>query len=106
MPLLVASAIVVSTGMAQQGGKLEDPPWLKLFAHKRIVYTVPGMTRVKVAKDLIYKRVSGGELKMDVYSPNVPRRERRPAVIFIHGGRVPPNLLTTPKEWGAYVSLG
>jgi acetyl esterase/lipase len=101
-------AFVVSTCLAQQPtGGLQDPPWIKEFAHKRIVYSVPGMARVKVAKNLVYKRVAGEELKMDVYSPpGTSRRVRRPAVVFIHGGRVPPNLLTTPKEWGAYVSFG
>src|SRR5829696_6267317 len=107
---LLASVILVSTCLAQQpqqSGKLVDPPWLKEFAHKRIVYSVPGMTRVKVVKNVVYKRVKGEELKMDVYSPReTARRARRPAVILIHGGRVPPNLLTTPKEWGAYVSFG
>jgi len=107
--VLLAFAILVSTAMAQQpqqGGKLQDPPWLKLFAFKRIIYSVPGMTRVKVAKNLTYKRVATEELKLDVYSPPDARRARRPAVIFIHGGRIPRNLLTTPKDWGAYVSLG
>jgi acetyl esterase/lipase len=101
-------AFVVSTCLAQQPtGGLQDPPWIKEFAHKRIVYSVPGMARVKVAKNLVYKRVAGEELKMDVYSPpGTSRRVRRPAIVFIHGGRVPPNLLTTPKEWGAYVSFG
>jgi len=42
-----------------------------------------------------------------VYLPiGLPRSTRRPAVIFIHGGRIPPNLRTTPKDWGAYVSFG
>jgi acetyl esterase/lipase len=109
--LLLVFVMFVSTCLAQQplqqGAALEDPPWLKEFAFKRIVYNVPGMTRVKVAKDRVYKRVGGAELKMDVYSPlNVNRAARRPAVIFIHGGRIPPNLRTTPKEWGAYVSFG
>jgi acetyl esterase/lipase len=104
----VVCAFVVSTCLAQQPtGGLQDPPWIKEFAHKRIVYSVPGMARVKVAKNLVYKRVADEELKMDVYSPpGTSRRVRRPAVVFIHGGRVPPNLLTTPKEWGAYVSFG
>ncbi|HEX6183838.1 MAG TPA: alpha/beta hydrolase [Pyrinomonadaceae bacterium] len=84
----------------------QDPEWLKEFAHKRIVYSVPGMRRVRVRRDLTYKRVAGDELKMDVYSPPSARGARRPAVIFIHGGRIPPNLLTTPKDWGAYVSFG
>lgn len=107
---LSAIVIFVSTCLGQQSqpsGGLQDPPWIKEFAHKRIVYSVPGMARVRVAKNLIYKRVQGEELKMDVYSPRgTSRRVRRPAVVFIHGGRVPPNLLTTPKEWGAYVSFG
>ena len=84
----------------------QDPDWLKELAHKRIVYSVPGMSRVRVRRDLTYKRVAGAELKMDVYSPTGARGARRPAVIFIHGGRIPPNLLTTPKDWGAYVSFG
>ena len=107
---LFACVVIASTGLAQQpptASGPQDPPWIKEFAHKRIVYSVPGMTRVKVVKNLVYKRVQGEELKMDVYSQlATPRRARRPAVIFVHGGRVPPNLLTTPKEWGAYVSFG
>ena len=106
---LLAFAIFVSNVVAQQAqrsGALEDPPWLKEFAFKRIVYNVPGMMRVKVVKDRVYKRAGGADLKMDVYSPLNARGARRPAVIFIHGGRVPPNLRTTPKDWGAYVSFG
>jgi acetyl esterase/lipase len=99
--MLLACAILVSTSVAQQP---QDPPWLKEFAFKRIVYSVPEMTRVKVAKNQIYKCASSEELKMDVYS--LPGKQRRPAVVFIHGGRIPRNLLTTPKDWGAYVSLG
>lgn len=105
---MLASVIFVSTCLAQQPQQgLVDPPWLKEFAHKRIVYSVPGMARVKAVKNLVYKRVPGEELKMDVYAPlATPRRARRPAVIFVHGGRIPRNLLTTPKEWGAYISFG
>lgn len=105
---MLACVIFVSTCLAQQPQqKLVDPPWLKEFAHKRIVYSVPGMARVKAVKNLVYKRVQGEELKMDVYSPlATSRRVRRPAVIFVHGGRIPRNLLTTPKEWGAYISFG
>jgi hypothetical protein len=75
--LLLVSAILVSSTLAQQtqpNGALEDPPWLKEFAHKRIVYSVPGMTRVRVRKNLVYKRVSGVDLKLDVYSPLYTRR--------------------------------
>jgi acetyl esterase/lipase len=91
----------------QPAAKLEDPEWIREIAPKRIVYSVPLMSRVKVRKNITYKRGGGAELKMDVYSPVSARRDgQRPAVIFIHGGRIPPNLRTTPKEWGAYVSFG
>lgn len=87
--------------------KLEDPPWLKNVAPKRIFYTAPGMERIKAKKDITYKTVAGLELKADVYSPpKIRRGERRPAVVFIHGGPLPPNLLTKPKEWGVYASYG
>ncbi|HYG58280.1 MAG TPA: hypothetical protein VD902_09500, partial [Symbiobacteriaceae bacterium] len=51
-----------------------------------VVYTLPGMDRVMVEKDLVYHRADGQELHMDVYHP-VDRRtnERRPAVLFVHG---------------------
>lgn len=87
--------------------KLEDPPWIKDIAPPRIVYSVPGMERVKARKNLTYRSVAGDDLKADVYSPpKIRRGERLPAVIFIHGGALPPNLLTKPKEWGVYISYG
>ena len=90
-----------------RAGRPQDPDWVKAVAGKRMVYAAPGMARVRVRKDLTYKRAAGVELKMDVYSPpGAGRGARRPAVFFIHGGRVPPNLLTTPKDWGAFVSFG
>jgi acetyl esterase/lipase len=105
--LFLIGTTAVSVVAQQPSTKLEDPEWIREIAPKRIVYSVPLMDRVKVRKNLTYKRVGGAELKMDVYSPVSARRNgRRPAVIFIHGGRIPPNLRTTPKEWGAYVSFG
>ncbi|HXG63605.1 MAG TPA: alpha/beta hydrolase [Blastocatellia bacterium] len=106
--LLIASLTL--TGLAnqpQQDGELQDPPWLKELLPKRIVYTVPGMEQVRVRKDLTYKRAADAELKMDVYTPtDLQSGARRPAVIFIHGGYLPPNLRTKPKDWGVYVSYG
>ena len=106
--LILTSGLVVVAQRPQQSSKLEDPDWVKELTPKRIVYVVPGMERVKVRKNLTYKPVAGAELKMDVYSPaNSPRRNaRHPAVIFIHGGRVPENLRTTPKDWGVFISFG
>jgi acetyl esterase/lipase len=97
--------LIVSTSLSTYGQQRQDPPWLKLFVNKRIVYQVPGMQSVRVKRDLVYKPAAGRELQMDVYSPRSSSR-RLPAVLFIHGGRIPPNLLTTPKDWAVYVSLG
>ena len=42
-------------------------------------------THVRVARDVLYGRAAGRELKLDIYFP--PTREtRRPAVVQIHGG--------------------
>jgi len=75
---------------------------------KRIVYSVPGMEQIKPRANLTYKRVAGIDHKMDVYSPaaGTAASSRRPAVIFIHGGPVPANLLTRPKDWGVFTSYG
>jgi acetyl esterase/lipase len=102
--LLPASILPQSVRKSEE---LEDPPWIKELARKRVVYSIPSMKRVKARKNLIYKRTEDTTLKMDVYGPATSRAsEGRPAVIFIHGGRIPPNLRTTPKDWGAYVSFG
>ena len=104
---LLLTMALASIGVAQQGSKLEDPPWIKEVAAPRIVYEIPGMEKIRAQRDIIYKRVADAELRMDVYQPpNLPRGARRPAVVFLHGGALPPNLLTKPKEWGSYVSYG
>lgn len=68
-----------------------------------VVYKVPGMERVSVRRDVVYK--SGDpRLKMDVYTPpGLGKSARRPAVLFIHGG-TPPG--TSPKDWGVFASWG
>ena len=101
--LLISIILVATVTIFSQ--QRQDPPWLKEFVNKRIVYQVPGMKSVRVQRNLIYKRVAGRELEMDVYAPKTSRGPL-PAVLFIHGGRVPPNLLTTPKDWAVYVSFG
>ena len=101
LTILLMLTVLTSTHAQQR----QDPPWLKEFVAKRIVYEVPGMAAVRVKKDLVYKRAETEQLRMDVYSPRAQRRPV-PAVLFIHGGRVPPNLLTTPKDWAVYVSFG
>jgi dipeptidyl aminopeptidase/acylaminoacyl peptidase len=103
--LALLVSLITAASIPAYGQQRQDPPWLKGFVNKRIVYQIPGMKNVRVKKDLIYKRVADRGLEMDVYSPRLSRG-RLPAVLFIHGGRVPPNLLTTPKDWAVYVSFG
>src|ERR1044071_4430366 len=104
----LTSVLVLFTVLtACLGQKLEDPPWVRELAPKRIVYSVPGMNQIKVRKDLIYKRAGTTDLKMDVYLPQRSRAgARAAAVLFLHGGRIPANLRTTPKDWNVYVSFG
>jgi acetyl esterase/lipase len=69
-----------------------------------VVYRIPGMDKVKIQKDLKYTSANNPNLKMDVYiPPGLAKSERRPAVIFIHGGAGAEN---TPKDWGFYISWG
>ena len=105
MTKFVLIFLILSTSSSTYSQQRQDPPWLKEFVNRGIVYQVPGMQNVRVKRDLVYKPAGGSELQMDVYSPRSSSR-RLPAVLFIHGGRVPPNLLTTPKDWAVYVSLG
>jgi acetyl esterase/lipase len=87
--------------------KKADPEFLKPALPKRIVYSIPGMEKIKARKDIVWKRVEGAELKLDVYSPPKQKRgQSLPAIIFIHGGPIPDNLLTEPKEWGVFTSYG
>ncbi|MCI0719341.1 MAG: alpha/beta hydrolase [Acidobacteria bacterium] len=84
-----------------------NPPWLDDVARRRIVLTVPGMKEARVTRNVAYRAVEGTSLLMDVYRrKSVRSSDRLHAVIFIHGGCLPANLATTPKDWGDYQSLG
>lgn len=72
-----------------------------------IVYSVPGMDKVDVHPDIVYKREGQAAVKMDVYvPPGLAADERRPAVIFVHGGPLGPNPSPGAKDWGVYRSYG
>jgi len=85
--------------------KREDPDWVKAAAASHIYYRVPGMDQVAVRKDLPYKTTADGPLLFDIYHP-AEQSKAAPAVILIHGGPIPPNLLTNPKDWGLFQSFG
>lgn len=71
---------------------------------KPVVYSVPGMDQVQVRKDLVYKQTDDPNVRMDIYTPpGLAAGERRPAVVFVHGG-APTQF--RPKEWGIFESWG
>ena len=106
---LLAAVFCATGATAQQRPERPDPAAqaprrsMAEIVMRPVVYKVPGMDRVSVRRDIVYK--SGDpRLKMDVYAPpGLAAGERRPAVLFIHGGTGPQ---TNPKDWGIFVSWG
>jgi len=92
---------------AQEEGQKPTPARKSMaeIVNMPVVYKIPGTERVAVKKDLNYKSgETNPPLKMDVYlPPDLKRNEKRPAVIFIHGGA---GAETNPKNWGIYISWG
>ena len=79
-------------------------PSLRDLVMKPVVYSVPGMEKVEVRSNLKYTNVDNANLLMDVYTPpGLAKGERRPAVLFIHGGA---GAESRPKDWGIYISWG
>jgi acetyl esterase/lipase len=100
LPCVLAFAVPAS---AQDAAPKRQPPGADMLA-RRIVYTVDGMERA-VRRQLEYRTADDVSLPMDVYAPaDLKAGERRPAIVFIHGGPVPPEM--KPTEWGVYRSYG
>jgi acetyl esterase/lipase len=69
-----------------------------------VVYRLPDMDKVRVISNLKYSEVESPYLLMDVYlPPGLKPHERRPVVVFIHGGAGPEH---KPQDWGMFQSLG
>lgn len=83
------------------------PPEVREMARKvmmPVVYKVDGMDRVKIVQNLKYTKTDDANVLMDVYQPpNPAKAEKRPVVIFIHGGV---KTEYTPKDWGVFNSWG
>jgi acetyl esterase/lipase len=74
------------------------------MVNRPVVHAVPGMDQVTVRKDLVYTKSFDPNVRMDVYQPpGLQAGERRPAVLFVHGGA--PTAFR-PKEWGFFQSWG
>lgn len=67
-----------------------------------IVYSIPGMDRSAVRRDVVYKTAGETSLLMDVYRPGGSEKTRLPAIVLIHG----PVPNATPKDWGVFTSYG
>ena len=79
-------------------------PSFRDLVMKPVVYSVPGMDKVTVKTNLKYTSAADPNLLMDVYAPQgLAKGERRPAVIFIHGGA---GSESKPKDWGIYITWG
>lgn len=77
------------------------------FFRKRIVYEVPGMSGIEARRDIVYGSAADGDLTMDVYlPPGLGADERRPGVLFVHGGPVPAAVWPGVKDWGVFISYG
>jgi acetyl esterase/lipase len=70
---------------------------------RRVVYTLPGMERAVVERNLPYKQVDDVTLHADVYRP--PGRDVVPVVICVAGSG-PFSLLKEVKDRGVYLSYG
>ena len=84
------------------GINMQDPRERPLM--RPLVGTLPGMERVKVRENLVYVQADDSLVRMDVYEPlGRTRGERRPAVLYVHGGT---DAHFRPKDWGGFQSRG
>lgn len=73
-------------------------------------YELPGMRNAIVRRDLTYRTVLDDgvsrALTMDVYRPPGSPTERRPGLLFVHGGLVARQPGPVPTTWPTYRSWG
>ena len=105
--LLLFLLLALGTNAVSTVAQNNVPPEVREMARKvmmPVVYKVPGMDKVKVVQNLKYTKTDDPNMLMDVYlPPDAAQAEKRPAVIFIHGGV---KTEYTPKDWGIYTSWG
>lgn len=99
-------SVLVAAGVLIQGhaqGAREKT--FEEIVNAPLVLKKPGTESVKVTTDLSYHPgVADPNLLMDVYSPlNVKPGERRPVLMFVHGGA---GSESRPKDWGIYKGWG
>ena len=104
-PRIAAGALTFAAAAATARALPDPPSRVHEVTAQGVVYAVPGMDRVTVRADVPYKKIEGGELKLDLYYPaDAKPGAKYPAVVFINGvGDAPNNKL---KSWEIYKSWG
>jgi hypothetical protein len=108
-PRIAAGALVLCLAATATVQALPDPPGrIHEVTAQGVVYAVPGMDQVTVRPDIPYKKIEGGELKLDLYYPPGAKpgtgSQTLPAVVFINGVGDQPN--SKLKSWEIYKSWG
>jgi acetyl esterase/lipase len=77
----------------------------RLYA-ERVVYSIPGMDKVGVRENLVYRTLEDQELMLDIYYPtDYQPGTKRPAAILVHG-EWPPHIIRHSKDLGVYITWG
>jgi acetyl esterase/lipase len=102
--LTIAAWLCAAGAHAQEARKVPQPPPFEQMVKLRAVLKLPGMDRVKVRKDVVYKKVGDAALLADVYTPgDAAPSARLPVVILVHGGPIPAG--SGIKNAGVFQSL-
>jgi acetyl esterase/lipase len=100
MIMLMALMCCLPAADAQEGRKKT----FEEIVNAPVVLQLPRMDEVRVIADQPYASTKDPRLLMDIYlPPGLKDGERRPVVVFIHGGT---GRDTRPKDWGIYRSWG
>jgi len=118
---LVLAFVAAGLPAQEKAQPAPQPPFEQLY-RMPLVYSVPGMDKVEVRRDVVYKSVANSaaagqglgstaqnaaklELKLDAYIPaGAKERQRFPMVVLISGGGADP-----PYDWrdaGVYQGYG
>jgi dienelactone hydrolase/ketosteroid isomerase-like protein len=69
-----------------------------------LVLEIPGMQHVPVRRDVVYKKVSGRDLKLDLYyPPGIAPQQKLPAVIIV-GGQAHPTYMREMRSFAPMTS--
>jgi acetyl esterase/lipase len=102
--LLVASSLLPFFLLTQAHAQAAREKTFDEIVNAPLVLKKAGTDKVKVTTDLRYTQADDPNLLMDVYAPpGLGSAERRPVVLFVHGGA---GSASRPKDWGIYKGWG